>query len=414
MRWFWFATFTFVCSLLSLFYRQPLILIGELFIIDLFLTRKVNWFFWLPKKSKPIPGWINLTLWLLVTTWIIRVLAIDSITIISPAIKPQIKPGDHVLVSKIHFGPRLPVSLFGKTLPYYRFGGLPGISGIKRGDLLAYNYPEGDSIFSGNNTSSYYSLKRKSESSAEKFLETKILYRPVDKRKPEINRCIGLPGDTVLIGIREENIFSHRFKVNQVAYDYLVEVKNRQLPFDFLSKLDISPAEMQVMPGLGYLIPLRQDQYSMVVQRPEVTSATAYFLENDRGDYNIFPHHAMYPWNRDNFGPVIVPRKGDIIKLTLQNLCIYQRIIEVYEENRLEILQGSILINGSPSDNYVVKQNYYFVLGDNRHHSRDSRHWGFLPEDHIIGKPVIILFSAMKPAGQSIEIYWKRFFNTPK
>jgi signal peptidase I len=414
MRWFWFATFTLICSLLSVFYRQPLILIGELFVIDLFLTRKVKWFFWFPKITKPFPGWLHLVLWLLVTTWIIRILAIDSLSIISPASKPQIKPGDHVLVSKIHFGPRLPVSFFGTSLPYYRLGGLPGISGIERGDLLAYNYPEGDSVFSGNTTTSYYSLKRKSESSAEKLPNSKILFRTVDHRRPEINRCIGIPGDTIKISARKDMPMSSRYHNNQVAYDYLVEVRNRQLPFDFLSKLDISPGEMQVMPGLGYLIPLRQDQYSMVIQRPEVTIATEFFLDNDRGDYNIFPHHAMYPWNRDNFGPVIVPRKGDNIKLTLQNLCIYKRIIEVYEKNQLEILRDSIFINGSPSDNYIVKQNYFFVLGDNRHHSRDSRHWGFLPEDHIIGKPVIIWFSILKPAGQTLKINWNRFFNTPK
>lgn len=135
-------------------------------------------------------------------------------------------------------------------------------------------------------------------------------------------------------------------------------------------------------------------------------------MEPGKGDYNIFPHDNRYPWNRDNFGPVIVPRKGDSIRLTLLNLCIYQRVIEVYEKNRLEVCQDQIFINGLPAVTYTFKKDYFFVLGDNRHHSRDSRHWGFLPEDHIIGKPVLIWFSANRTDGQPFRIYWNRIFNT--
>ncbi|MCX6223959.1 MAG: S26 family signal peptidase [Bacteroidia bacterium] len=377
MRWFWFSTFTLICSLISVFFRQPLILIGELFVIELFITRKVKWFFWINKSAKPFPGWLSLLIWLLVTIWIIRVLAIDSITIQSPADKPQLQPGDNILISKIHYGPRLPIT-------YHR---LSGFSRIKQGDLVAFNFPEGDSVIDGIGSFSYYSLKRKRESENDTLSGAVAGYRPVDRRDPEISRCIGLPGDTILIGagvLEDRRNYDRRNYASLQSYDYLVEVNSRPLPQEFLTGLGLSPSEVQILPGLGYLFPLRANQVELVRQRSEVAGVAAYFMDAGRGDYNIYPHDARYPWNRDNFGPVIVPRKGDSIRLTLLNLCIYQRIIEVY-----------------------------VVLGDNRHHSRDSRHWGFLPEDHIIGKPVLIWFSAKKTTGQPFRIYWNRIFKTP-
>jgi len=357
---------------------------------------KVKWLFWVPKSIRNFPAWLNLIIWLLFTVWIIRVLAIDSITVQSPANKPQLQPGDNILVSKIHYGPRLPIT-------YHR---LSGLYRIKRGDLLAFNFPEGDSVIDGMGTFSYYSLKRKKESENDTLSKPIVRYRPINRRDPEVSRCIGLPGDTITIRPTAYCLLPTAY-----SFDYLVEVKG-QLPMAFLERLGFVPSEVQVLPGLGYLLPLRADQVSMVRERHEVTGLTAYFMEPGRGDYNIFPHDARYPWNRDNFGPVIVPRKGDSIQLTLLNLCIYQRVIEVYEKNHLEVRQDQIFINGLPAVTYTFKQDYFFVLGDSRHHSRDSRHWGFLPEDHVIGKPVLIWFSAIRTTGESFRIYWNRIFNT--
>lgn len=405
MRWFWFATFTLICSLLSLFFRQPLILIAELFLIDIFLTRKIKWFFWVPENVRKFPSWLNLGIWLVFTIWIIRLLAIDSITVVNPGIKPVLQPGDNVLISKIHYGPRLPHLRVGPLKDYHRLTGITGFANISRGDLLAYNFPEGDSVLNDMPTISYYSWKRKNQTEKNtRSSGSQVVFRPIDRRSPEICRCTGLPGDTVTIP-------SLRFNSLLVAYDYLVEVRNQQLPRDILTRLGLDMNETQVLPGLGYLIPLRAYQLPEVRLRPEVTAITAHLQEAGHGDYNIFPHDARYPWNRDNFGPVIVPRKGDSVRLTLMNLCFFQRIIEVYEKNRLEIIQDKIFINGLATDTYTFKQDYYFVTGDNRHHSRDSRHWGFLPEDHIIGKPVLIWFSAKKNPDQPFRIYWTRLFN---
>jgi signal peptidase I len=339
--------------------------------------------------------------------------------------------GDNILISKIHFGPRLPITplnfpltrhylplsrckpsyIKSVTLPYLR---LSGFSSIERGDLLAYNFPEGDSSICGAELISYYALKRKKENSGDSVSQSFLRYRPIDRREPEVSRCIGLPGDTISILLSKvKNQLYRDLGKARISIDYLIEVNNRQLPEQLLGRLDLAQSEIQIFPGLGYLIPLRPDQLIEFRQRPEITAMAPYQIDPEKGDFNIFPHMSSFPWNRDNFGPVIVPKKGDLIKLSTINLPFYRRIIEVYEKNNLRVHDGKILINNNLTTSYQIKQNYYFVLGDNRHHSRDSRHWGFLPEDHIIGKPILIWFSAMKAPDQSLKIKWNRIFTIP-
>ncbi|MFA6126961.1 MAG: S26 family signal peptidase [Bacteroidales bacterium] len=346
--------------------------------------RKVKWLIWVIGLGIAVVA--------------LRVLAIDSITIHTPANKPALQPGDLLLVSRIHYGARIP----------FVYKRLSGLSRIKKGDLIAYNFPEGDSTVDGIEPYTYYSLKRKMQSENDTTPTYPAKFRTIARRPAEVGRCIGLPGDTIRVHVETCRGTSLQ------SYDYLVEVGTNPLPRKFLEGLGLGASEVQNVPGLGYLMPLREDQLREVRLRPEVKAQSPYFQEPGRGDYNIFPHDARYPWNRDNFGPVIVPKKGDIIRLTALNLCVYQRIIEAYEKNRIEVGNGQIHINGSPADQYTFQQDYYFVMGDNRHHSRDSRHWGFLPADHIIGKPVMVLFSAGRTSDGRIKIIWNRIFNTPQ
>ncbi len=431
MRWFWFVSLVILTGLLALTLSQPLILVAIFILFDMLISRKVNWFFWIPERIKKIPGWINLLVWVLFTVTLLRFLVVDSITVLSPGMRPAMQTGDNILISKIHFGPRLPITplnfplthhylplsrckpsyIRSVTLPYQR---LSGFTDLKRGDLVAYNFPEGDSSICGAELISYYALSRKKENEGDSISKTFLRYRPLDRREPEVSRCIGLPGDTVSILLSKVKNQSYRDPLKaRISFDYLIEVNNRQLPEKLLKRLDLAQSEIQIFPGLGYLIPLRPDQLIEFRQRPEVKAMSTFQIDPDKGDFNIFPHLSTFPWNRDNFGPVIVPGKGDIIKLSLVNLSFYRRIIEVYEKNNLKVEGDQILINNEVTTSYVFKQNYYFVLGDNRHHSRDSRHWGFLPEDHIIGKPILIWFSAMKAPDQSLKIKWNRIFTIP-
>ena len=129
---------------------------------------------------------------------------------------------------------------------------------------------------------------------------------------------------------------------------------------------------------------------------------------NDEDRIGIFPFSPAYPWTEDNYGPLWIPAKGSTVALTLENLCLYRRIIAVYEENKLEVRNGTIYINDKPADSYTFKMDYYFMMGDNRHNSADSRFWGFVPEDHIVGKPSFIWFSSDKDKSFPKNIRWSR------
>jgi signal peptidase I len=431
MRWFWFISLSVLVGILAIVFAQPLILISLLVLVDMLLTRKINWFFWIPERFKAIPNWINLIIWVIFNVFFLRFFVFDSMTVLNPGMRPVIMNGDNILISKIHYGPRLPITPVNiplthhylpltrctpsywkaVTLPAYR---LKGLTTINRGDLLAYNFPEGDSAICGVELINYYALSRKKEAEGDTVSKAFLQYRPIDRREPEISRCIGIPGDTITLTESLLTNGNYRDQVKaRISLDYLVEVENRQIPGDVFGRLELNQSEVQILPGLGYLIPLLPEQVIEVRQRPEVKAMTKNLIEPGQGDFNIFPHQPEFQWNRDNFGPVIVPRKGDIIKITPVNLPFYRRIIEVYEKNEITFKEDSVLINGWPSSTYVFKQNYYFVMGDNRHHSRDSRHWGFLPEDHIIGKPLLIWFSAMKSPGKNLSVHWNRILKFP-
>ncbi|MCD6332085.1 MAG: hypothetical protein J7L89_02320 [Bacteroidales bacterium] len=428
MRILWLILATLILGLLTWFTGQMVILILELAVIDLFVTRRINWFFWLKKDYPRIPSWIQIIVWILLSAWVVRIFMIDNYTEMASSMKPVILKGDNVLVSKITFGPRMPVTpvniplahhyfpfsrcrpsyLKSIELPYTR---LRAARSVRRGDLLVYNFPEGDTALCGVETVSYYALKRTKLQQGDSIKMKNTQYRPVDRREVEFSRCAALPGDTIQISMGKVTINNvSREPDEEISFDYLVEVENRQLPEVFLRKLGLEQSEIQIYPGLGYSMPLRSKQLPLIRQRPEVLAYHPNILPPDQPDFNIFPHHPHYLWNRDNFGPLIVPRQGDSVRLTLVNLPVYKRIIRVYEDNTLFIQDGNIYINNKPADYYHFKQNYFFVLGDNRHHSRDSRHWGFLPEDHIIGKPVCVWFSLQRFPDSRSRIRTKRFF----
>ena len=431
MRILWFLSWSLLIFLLTFLTGLYLILIAELLVIDLFITRKINWRFWTKKRlSISLP--VQLILWVILTTAILRTLVFESVTIMAPSMRPQLHRGDNILISKLNFGVRLPITpinmplthhylpfsrctpsyISSIQLPYHR---TRGIRTIRQGDLIAYNFPEGDSSMCGVETMSYYALNRKKKSELDTLNRLSLLYRPVDRREIEISRCIGLPGDTIRIREGRATVNGQPYHSPfPLSYDYLVEVDNVQLPQDFLEVLDLEQSEIRIFPGLGYSMPLHEEQLPYLRNRPEVKQYSLYLLDEDQPDYNIFPHSVMFPWNRDYFGAVIVPSRGDSVRLTHRNLPVYRRIIEVYEKNTLEVKNNTIFVNGNQASHYKFRMNYYFIAGDNRHHSRDSRHWGFLPEDHIIGQPLMIWFSARSAPGEKTRIHWDRIFTKLK
>lgn len=406
-------------------------LIGILLFFDLLITRLINWPVLLPAGRIRIPIIWHLIIWVFFNVWFIRTFLISSLSVVNPGMQPVFDRGDHVIISKMHYGLRLPITPVNfpfshQYIPFSRcmrsystaveltYKRLKPVQPIERGQLIAYNFPEGDSAICGVETMSYYALKRLKESQNESIRRDYLHYRPIDRRELEVSRCVGLPGDTVRVRRGEILVNEQPYPHGQVRYDYLVETRQAPLPRSFLHQLGLDQTDITIFPDLGYAMPLFPDQVGIVMAREQVSSVSPWFVSEGKPNMQIFPHHEQYSWNRDYFGPVIVPGKGMEVRLTLHNLPIYERIIRVYEKNHLEVIDGVIFIDGQPVDSYVIKQNYFFVAGDNRHHSRDSRHWGFLPEDHVLGKPAFIWLSLRHDALSGLKPIWNRFFKTPK
>ncbi len=431
MRWLWFLTSSLLIILLSLGSGIMLFLLLIIPLIDLFITRFINWKLILPKIKIKIPISAQIIIWILLNTLLIRLFFIDSQSVLTTGMQPSLSRGDNVIVSKLSYGARLPItpinipfshhyipfsrcmrSYSAKVeLPYKR---LNGFKKPERRDLLSYNFPEGDSTICGVETMSYYALKRLKEADSEVITKQFLFYRPIDRREMEISRCIGLPGDTISINIATVSVNGEIIHVDSTRVDYLVELKKGQLPRNFLKKLGLEQSDITIFPNLGYALPLLPSQVESVQKRPEVKTVTKYILLPDKGNYNIFPHSVLFKWNRDNFGPLIIPKRDMVVNLSLENLPIYSRIIRTYEKNELFVSDSVIFINKKPTNKYTIKQDYYFVIGDNRHHSRDSRHWGFLPEDHIIGQPSLIWLSLRNDPVKGFKINWNRLLKAPK
>lgn len=382
-----------------------------------------------PKKKKSfIREWVDAAVFAIVAASIIRIFLVEAYTIPTGSMEGSLLVNDYLFVSKVSYGARTPmtplaVPLVHNTLPFFNcksytelvqwgYHRLPGLGHIERNDVVVFNFPAGDTVaLEVQQDQDYYALLRNYNNDRE-FVKNNftVLSRPVDKKENYIKRCVGIPGDTIEVRggyLYIGNKLSVQYPHSKMTYTIAT---NGQVSLDeFIEEQDMNPDEVNYDPNSKmYLANLANDQVAAIKKMKGVLAVAPYVLaKNDTRD-NAYPNDtANFKWNRDFYGPLVVPKAGQQVALTLQNIALYQRIIANYEHNDLAIKDGKIFINGKESTSYTFQMNYYWMMGDNRHNSADSRYFGFVPDDHIVGKAWFVWLSFGNKG-----IRWNRLFRS--
>lgn len=316
----------------------------------------------------------------------------DFTYIVSPSMNTTLYEGDFIYINKLAYSPRLvrtpicfPFSI-GKwysnaiQFPYYRIFGNPG---VEKNDIIIFNSP----------------------------LE---IEKPVDQREQYVKRVIALPGDTLLITNAKSFVNGKAFNDSIFClYNYLVKTKSIQNDSLLFSKYNLS-VDAKISEDGHYSFFMLDSVAKIIALDSGVAKITKQLENKHFWNETVFPYKMSFAWNGDQFGPLYIPKKGDTIKVDSSNFNLYERVITVYEGNVLELINGKYYINGDSSSSYVIKMNYYFVMGDNRHDSKDSRYFGFLPEDHIISKASFIFCSYNKIKSEFRKGRWLKNIATQK
>lgn len=385
-------------------------------------------------KKSGTREWIDAAFFAIVAATIIRTFIFEAYTIPTPSMEKTLLVNDFLFVSKFSYGPRLPNTPLampfvhhtmpvtgGKSylewikIPYKRWFATP----VKRNDVVVFNFPVNDTLINdevnfGSRVTYYQAVRELGYEMVWQNYGDIITTRPVDKRENFIKRCVAIAGDTlqVINGIVHINGKPQNLFPNSERYYVLQTPPNAQVDAETLEQMGIKihgGEEIGDTRGIdipnALLVNITNEE-KVKLKLPAGYKISPFIMKPDN---QLFPHYSNESnWSADNYGPLWIPEKGSTIALTGENLTRYQRCIEVYEGNKFENKNGQIFINGEPASNYTFKMNYYWMMGDNRHNSLDSRYWGFVPEDHVVGKASMIWFSW--EGGPR----WKRFFNLIK
>ncbi|WP_337746080.1 signal peptidase I [Hallella sp.] len=440
-----------------------LTLAGALLLFDVYITKKIRWQWWKTAEGpvRFIMSWVDALVFSLVAVYFINLFLFQNYVIPSSSLEKSLLTGDYLFVSKVSYGPRIPQTPLNMPLtqhtlpliqaksyiewPHWDYRRMKGLGKVQLNDIVVFNYPAGDTIVTEPAYQSFdyygmvYSLGQQiyeqnfadavnpaNLNRQEQYDYFKMIYnlgrnyiannpntygsidsRPTDRRENYVKRCVGLPGQTLQI---KNRIIYLNGKANKepdnVQYTYYVKLKGN-LPDDFMHDLGISMEDLTSLNQNGYL-PLTKKAAKALSARKDLVASVR--LNTDQYVGDLYPLNAVTGWTRDNYGPVWIPQKGKSIRLTMDNIAVYERPIRIYEGNDLEVKNGHIYINGKIANSYTFKMDYYWMMGDNRHNSADSRYWGFVPEDHIVGKPIFIWWSS-DPDRKGFEgVRWSRLF----
>ena len=463
VQWAKFAVVLALYLLFLVWVESWLGLIVVPFIFDVYITKKIHWQWWKDEEGpvRFIMSWVDALVFALVAVYFINLFFFQNYVIPSSSLEKSLLTGDYLFVSKVSYGPRIPETPLTMPLtqhtmplvnvksyiewPHWDYRRVKGLGNVKLNDIVVFNYPAGDTLVNEERyqANDYYQMvysigdQLMQQNGQEKDVRAMnplqqrhyfeqvyatgrnyissmpgeygdIISRPTDRRENYVKRCVGLPGQTLQI---KNRIVYLNGKANKepdnVQYTYKMKLKG-EFPIDLADELGITNEDLLMYNQSG-VIPLTKKAYMALKANRNLVESISINTDATYGD--LYPLNVYTGWTRDNYGPVWIPKKGESIALTLKNLPVYERCIKVYERNDLKVDNaGRIFINGKQVKSYTFKLDYYWMMGDNRHNSADSRYWGFVPEDHIVGKPIFIWWSHSPDHPGFSGIRWNRLF----
>ncbi|MFW5916190.1 MAG: signal peptidase I [Bacteroidota bacterium] len=454
-RYFNFGITAFIYILLVIWIENAWFLLGLIIIFDWFITKKVNWTFWKKPGQKPskLIEWVDALIFAVIAASLIRLFIIEAYTIPTSSMEKTLLAGDYLFVSKVSYGPKMPNTPISfpfahNTLPFtsttksylewvkWDYKRLDGLGPIKQNDIVVFNFPAGDTVIAQIQDKDYYSILRQYaqelknrdinngnqvrsisayKQRAREYIRDQydITTHPVDKRTNYIKRCVAKAGDTIKIEDGQVYINGNEQKhFENMQYNYLVKTNGNKINPVHLERMDINQADVSYTSSSStYRMPLTHESREKINNFSNIVDVTKYVNNSPSSvNHTIFPFDPDYEWTEDNFGPLYVPEEGETVQITPRNLPLYKRIIRTHEGNEVDVRDSTVFINGKPTERYTFQMDYYFMMGDNRHNSADSRYWGFVPEDHIVGKAVFLWLSVDKYGSFLDRIRWRRLF----
>ncbi|MDD2474958.1 MAG: signal peptidase I [Dysgonamonadaceae bacterium] len=470
-QWIWFIATSVAWLLFSIWAGNLWLLLFLFLLLDIYVTKFVPWTFWKKAKNpavRKVMEWVDAIVFALIAVYFINTFFFQNYQIPTSSLEKSLLVGDFLFVSKLSYGARAPITplsfplaqhtmpvVGGKSYiekPQWKYRRLKGFGEVKRNDIVVFNFPTGDTVATNMEAVDYYVLSAVNPNGSEGVKSDKrrygeIVYRPVDRRENYVKRCIGLPGETIELKNDSAYIDGSLIPNPKLAqHNYMIQTDGSEISPKVFSEIginiddyasddmsgqrvqDLSYADSLSMARLGlrddngkkgklyYSIPMTDEMVEVMKTKSFVWSVIK--EKEPAGSSLYYPLDYQQNWTRDSFGPLWIPKKGATINFdtdTDYKVAAYNRCIKNYEGNDFAYRDGKVFINGEERNSYTFEMDYYFMMGDNRHNSADSRVWGFVPEDHIVGQPLLIWLSLEKDkTWLNGKIRWNRLFRSAK